>query len=67
MRRWLERALAEEHGASERFCAGRPEPLLGHLSVWDPGIGRLNLVPVLRVGVHHDQHRCRAVRPVLGR
>jgi hypothetical protein len=63
----LERALAEEHGAIERFFAGKPEPLLGHVSLWDPAIGRLNLVQTLRVGVHHDQHHYEAVRRLLGR
>lgn len=63
----LERALAAEHEAIERFYVGKPEPLLGHVSVWDPAIGRLSLVQVLRVGVHHDQHHYTAVRRLLGR
>ena len=63
----LEWALADEHGAIERFFAGKPERLLGHLSLWDPAIGRLRLVQVLRVGVHHDPHQFAAVRRQLGR
>ena len=63
----LERVLADEHDAIARFYAGKPEPLLGHVAVWDPAIGRLNLVQVLRVGVHHDQHHFKAVRRLLGR
>ena len=63
----LERALATEHEAIERFYVGKPEPLLGHVSVWDPAIGRLSVVQVLRVGVHHDQHHYTAVRRLLGR
>jgi hypothetical protein len=63
----LERALAEEHAAIESFYAGKPEPLLGHIALWDPAIGRLNLVQVLRVGVHHDQHHYQAVRRLLVR
>lgn len=58
----LERALAEEHDAIDRFYTGKPEPLLGHVTVWDPAIGRLNLVQALRVVVHHDQHHYTAVR-----
>ena len=63
----LERALAEEHSAIARFYAGKAEPLLGHIAVWDPAIGRINLVQALRVVVHHDQHHYRAVRRLLGR
>lgn len=63
----LEWALADEHAAIERFFASKPEPLLGHLSLWDPAIGRLSLVQVLRVGVHHDLHHYTAVRRLLGR
>jgi hypothetical protein len=63
----LERVLAEEHDAIARFFADKPEPLLGHLFFWDPAIGRLSLVQVLRVGVHHDAHHYRAVRRLVGR
>lgn len=63
----LEGALAEEHDAIERCYAGKPEPLLGHVTAWDPAIGRLNLVQALRVVVHHDQHHYSAVRRQLGR
>lgn len=62
----LQQVLADEQHAIERFFASKPEPLLGHLSLWDPAIGRLSLVRVLRVGVHHDQHHYRAVRRLLG-
>ncbi len=62
----LERVLAAEHDAIARFYTGKPEPLLGHVTVWDPAIGRLNLVQVLRVGVHHDLHHYTAVRRLLG-
>ena len=63
----LERALAEEHDAIARFYTDKPEPLLGHVAIWDPAIGRLNMLQVLRVGVHHDQHHYRAVRSLLQR
>lgn len=63
----LERALAQEHSAIARLYAGKPEPLLGHVAVWDPAIGRLNLIQLLRVVVHHDQHHFAAVRRQLGR
>ena len=63
----LERALAEEHDAIALFYTDKPEPLLGHVAIWDPAIGPLNMLQVLRVGVHHDQHHYRAVRSLLQR
>jgi hypothetical protein len=41
--------------------------VLGHVVVWDPAIGRINLIQGLRVSVHHDLHHDRIVRRVLGR
>ncbi|TVR96217.1 MAG: hypothetical protein EA416_01275 [Trueperaceae bacterium] len=61
----LERALAQEHDAVARVYAGKPEALLGRVTVWDPAIGRLNLVQALRVVVHHDEHHYAAVRLLL--
>lgn len=66
-RRRLERALATEHDAIARLYTGKPERPLGHVTVWDPAIGRFNLVQVLRIGVHHDQHHYRAIRHMLAR
>lgn len=63
----LRRALADEHEAIARFYADRPEAVLGHVVVWDPAIGRINLIQGLRVGVHHDLHHYRIVRRMLGR
>jgi hypothetical protein len=63
----LRRALAGEHEAIARFYAERPENVLGHVFVWDPAIGRINLIQGLRVGVHHDLHHDRIVRRMLGR
>lgn len=63
----LQRALQDEHEAIERVYADKPEPVLGHVVVWDPAIGRLNLIQGLRVGVHHDLHHYRIVRRMLER
>lgn len=63
----LRRALADEHAAIARFYAGKPEPVLGRVVVWDPAIGRINLIQGLRVGVHHDLHHYRIVRRMLER
>ena len=63
----LHLALREEHEAVARFYADKPEPVLRHVVVWDPAIGRINLIQGLRVGVHHDLHHDRIVRRMLGR
>jgi hypothetical protein len=39
--------------------------LLGHATVWDPAIGKLNLIQVLRVGAHHDEHHVETIRQLL--
>jgi len=63
----LRRALTDEHEAVARFYADKPEPVLGHAALWDPAIGRINLIQGLRVGVHHDLHHYRIARRMLGR
>lgn len=51
----LERSLAEAHERYRQFYAAKDASLLGHITVIDPLIGRLNLIQVLRVGIYHDQ------------
>lgn len=61
----LHRALADEHERVARFYRGKDEQRLGNAIIWDPAIGRLNLLQALRVGIHHDQHHYSAVARIL--
>jgi len=61
----LARDLAAEHAATRAFYQGKDERLLGNARLWDPAIGRLNLIQVLRVGAFHDAHHFRLVERIL--
>lgn len=61
----LRAVLALEHGRIRRFYEGKDEALLGNAYVWDPAIGRINLIQVLRVGMYHDQHHYAIVERML--
>jgi hypothetical protein len=51
----LARDLRDLHQAVRDFYTGKDEDVLGHVSVWDPYFGWLNLILVLRLGIYHDQ------------
>jgi hypothetical protein len=51
----LERNLRAVHDQTESFYAGKLPHLLGHTLLYDPAIGRLNLIQALRVGIYHDE------------
>lgn len=55
----LQDKLASEHAAIRHFYSGKEEYLLGHVSLYDPVIGWLNLIQALRVGIYHDAHHFR--------
>jgi hypothetical protein len=55
----------EEHGRVRRFFEDKDERVLGHIWLYDPPIGRLNIVQALRVGIHHDAHHFRSVERLL--
>lgn len=42
------------HDHVERIYTTKDPNLLGRITVWDPAIGSLNLIQVLRVGIYHD-------------
>lgn len=48
-------SLLEVHQKYRQFYEGKDPDLLGHISVFDPVIGRVNLIQVLRVAIYHDQ------------
>lgn len=54
----LEQLKAETRGLHQQvrdFYTGKDEAVLGHVSLYDPLIGSLNLIVCLRVGLYHDQ------------
>jgi hypothetical protein len=51
----IEQSLAGVHARYRAFYTPKEPDLLGHIHVYDPVMGRLNLIEVLRVGIYHDQ------------
>jgi hypothetical protein len=51
----LVQQLKDHHTEIRRFYEGKPEDLLGHVYLWDPYFGLLNLIETLRLGMYHDQ------------
>jgi len=51
----LSRSLAQVHAQYRTFYALKNPDILGHITFFDPAIGRLNLIQALRVGLYHDQ------------
>jgi len=54
----LETLFAETrqtHRDIRRFYEGKDEALLGHVYLFDPLFGFINLILTLRVGIYHDQ------------
>lgn len=44
------------------FYGSKDPDLLGHVVLWDPAIGTLNLIQALRVGVYHDEVHISSIR-----
>ena len=50
-------ALVEsEHDRVRAFYLSKDERVLGHVWLYDPAIGWINMIQALRIGVYHDQH-----------
>jgi hypothetical protein len=47
--------LRDLHRQVRAFYAGKDEAMLGHVYLFDPLFGFLNLIVTLRLGVYHDQ------------
>lgn len=43
------------HASVRAFYAEKDPALLGHIFVYDPLLGSLNLIITLRIGIYHDQ------------
>jgi hypothetical protein len=61
----LHEMMAAEHGRVRRFYAGKDEHVLGNTPLYDPAIGRLNMIQALQVGAHHDEHHFATIRRIL--
>ncbi len=62
----MHKRLARPHRLMENFYRSQPEDVLGNTYVWDPMIGVINYVQVLRIACHHDLHHYNAARRILG-
>ncbi len=51
----LSLAMAQVHAQYRSFYATKNPDILGHVTLYDPAIGRFNLIQGLRVGQYHDQ------------
>lgn len=56
--------LAAEHQAIRAFYSGKDEPTLGNCYLYDPAIGWLNMLQMLRVGAYHDEHHFRQAKGI---
>ncbi len=61
----LKQALEDEHGKVKALYKSKPVEVLGNALLYDPAIGWLNLLQVLRVDIHHDAHHYRVVQEIL--
>jgi len=61
----LQTIMEQEHHAVRKFYEQKDERLLGHIKLYDPVIGWLNLIQTLRVGIYHDAHHFRAIKQTL--
>ena len=51
----LKDRLSEIHQQASEFYASREPDLLGHVTLYDPVMGWMNLVQALRLGIYHDE------------
>ena len=63
----LEENLADIHLEMRKFYDGKDPDYLGHVSLWDPAMGWLNLIRALRVGLYHDELHVEQIQDVLQR
>ena len=51
----LHAGVREAHAQAAAFYAGKDADVLGHVILWDPAIGVVNLIQALRIAVYHDE------------
>lgn len=63
----LEENLTATHQEVRDFFSGKDVDYLGHVSLWYPEMGWLNLIRALRVGLYHDELHIEQIKDVLRR
>ena len=63
----LKAYLTDTHQKVRDFFTGKDPDYLGHVSLYDPALGWLNLIRALRVGVYHDELHVEQIQTVLQR
>jgi len=56
--------LTNSHQEVRKFYTGKDPDYLGHVSMYDPAIGWLNLIQALRVGLYHDELHMEQIQEV---
>jgi len=51
----LKDRLSDIHRRTSEFYASREPDLLGHVALYDPAMGWMNLIQALRLGIYHDE------------
>jgi hypothetical protein len=60
----LKENLAKTHTEVRNFFTGKDPDYLGHVSLYDPVMGWLNLIRALRVGLYHDDLHIEQIQEV---
>lgn len=63
----LKNNLTKVHLDVRQFYSGKDQDYLGHVSLYDPVMGWLNLILALRVGLYHDQLHVEQIKDVMER
>jgi len=63
----LEDNLTKTQQEVRKFFTGKDPDYLGHVSLYDPVMGWLNLIRALRVGLYHDELHVEQIEDVLQR
>jgi hypothetical protein len=63
----LKENLSKTHLEVRKFFTGKDPDYLGHVSLYDPVMGWLNLIRAMRVGLYHDDLHIEQIRDVISR
>jgi hypothetical protein len=63
----LEQGLARQRDRFQVTLSGMHEAIAGHIKVWDPPVGMVNLLQLARLVAHHEAHHFRFVHDLLDR